>query len=195
MDDGGLVLYIASPTKPSLVGLDEQIGWPDLCRQWETRDYEPFVQSICDGRLYHFRLVANPVVNRIGIVNDCGATKRIPHLTTLHQAAWLVGAVAYEEVGVPIPDYMARQGMSRAERNGFSVCRDDSGSLQLVVSNVRKRTFSQGDRGRTITLLMAQYDGVLEVTNAEKLQHALRYGLGKAKGFGCGLLTLVPMGA
>ncbi|MBR3313130.1 MAG: type I-E CRISPR-associated protein Cas6/Cse3/CasE [Atopobiaceae bacterium] len=195
MDDGGFVLYIASPTKPSLMGLDEQIGWPDLDQQWETRDYEPFVRSIHNGGLYHFRLAANPVVNRVGIVNDHGATKRLPHLTTLHQAAWLVGATAYEETGAPVPLYVTKQGATRAERNGFEVCHDDSGSLQLVVSNVRKRTFEQGKGGRTITLLMVQYDGILEVTNADKLRHVLRYGLGKAKGFGCGLMTLVPMGA
>ena len=192
-DEGGLVLYMASPQKPSLVGLDEQIGWPDLERQWETRDYEPFLRSVRKGARYRFRLTANPVVSRIGIANSRGDSKRLPHHTALHQAAWLVGSAAYEEVGAVVPEYVTKQDGSRAERNGFEVCRDDTGTLQLLVSNMRKRAFAQGSTGRSITLVSAQYDGVLKVIDDEKMQHVLRHGMGKAKGFGCGLMTLVPL--
>lgn len=190
--DNALTLYIASPQKPSLVGLDEQIGWPDLEPQWETRDYEPFLQRVEEGVRYRFRLVANPTVSRSGISNERGASKRIPHLTILHQAAWLIGAAAYEEVGAAVPKGCASGDASRAVRNGFVVCRDDANALQLVVSNAEKRRFPQGEKGRTITLATAQYDGLLEVADAESLKHALRFGIGHAKGFGCGLMTLVP---
>ena len=61
---GGSRLYIVSPDKPSLVGLDEQMGWPDFEPQWGTRSYDNFLSRISVGQTYSFRLVANPVLNR-----------------------------------------------------------------------------------------------------------------------------------
>lgn len=184
-------LYIVSPDVPSLVGLDEQIGWPDLPPQWKTRDYEPLLSSISNGQVYRFRLVANPVVSRRAIRTEQGSSKRLPHLTTLQQAAWLVGREAYEEVGVDLPDFIAQADSTRAERNGFAVCRsDDDGSLQLVVSDSKVVKFPQGARGHTITLATVRYDGILRVTDSDSLRHAMSFGIGHGKGFGCGLLTL-----
>lgn len=48
--DGGTRLYMVSPGKPSLLGLDEQIGWPDCEPQWGTRAYDDFLSRISDGR-------------------------------------------------------------------------------------------------------------------------------------------------
>ena len=85
--NGSTLLYIVSPEKPSLVGLDEQIGFPDLEEpQWVTRLYDPFIEGLTQGQRYSFRLVANPVINRRSIVNERGRSKRIPHLTALQQA-------------------------------------------------------------------------------------------------------------
>ena len=190
--DGSRVLYIVSPCQPSLVGLDEQIGWPDLPPQWETRDYDPFLSQIKIGQRYAFRLTANPTVSRTKITDSNGRSKRISHLTPLHQAAWLVGSAAYEQAGETAPSFIKGRE-TRSERNGFTVCRDDNGTLQLVVSNMQKQVFRQGDTGRRLTIARAQYDGVLQVTDAEKLVHALCNGIGHAKGFGCGLMTLVPI--
>ena len=103
MPDGGSRLYIVSPGKPSLVGLDEQIGWPDCEPQWGTRGYDLFLGRISNGQTYSFRLVANPSLNRStrggksDLLNSEGEPKRnrIGHLTILEQTAWLVGAHAY----------------------------------------------------------------------------------------------------
>jgi CRISPR system Cascade subunit CasE len=184
-------LYIVSPDAPSLVGLDEQIGWPDLPPQWKTRDYGPLLNSIRNGQTYQFRLVANPVVSRRAIRAERGSSKRLPHLTTLQQASWLVGKEAYAEAGVDLPDFIAQADSTRAERSGFEVCRvDDDGSLQLVVSDSKVVKFPQGASRRTITLATVRYDGILRVTDADRLRHALTFGMGHGKGFGCGLLTL-----
>lgn len=191
-DSGAALLYIVSPTVPSLVGLDEQIGWPDLEQQWKTRDYDAFLSDIAAKKRYSFRLVANPVVSRPGIKNERGDSKRISHLTPLQAAAWLVGASAYEGSGIEPPDLFVRQSTSRAERNGFVVCRDSTSGVQrLLVSDVRKEVFRKKDR--RITLARARFDGVLEVTDPDLVRNALVRGIGHAKGFGCGLLTLVPV--
>jgi len=192
--DGSMLLYIVSPSQPSLLGLDEQIGYPDLEEQaWVTRDYDPFLNRLAVGQRYAFRLVANPVVSRKGLSEDQGASKRVPHLTVMQQSAWLVGKDAYEQTNIQVPALFAQEGNSRAERNGFAVCRNDSaGDLALVVSDRRKISFKR--KGKSVTLAIARYDGVLEVTDLTLFQSALRNGIGHAKGFGCGLLTIVPCG-
>jgi CRISPR-associated protein Cas6/Cse3/CasE subtype I-E len=143
------------------------------------------------GQVYQFRLVANTVVNRSAVAGQAGRSKRLPHVTALQRASWLVGSAAYEEVGREVPEYLVRQDESRAERSGFKVLPDeDSGMLKLVVSDLHEYDIRQRKKGNRIKLSTTRYDGVLEVTDAVKLKHALTHGIGHGKGFGCGLLTL-----
>ena len=44
-----------------------------------------------------------------------------------------------------------------------------------------------------VTLATAQYDGILEVTDADAFRHVLGFGMGRARGFGCGLMTIAPV--
>lgn len=199
--DGGAYLYIVSPMQPSLIGLNEQIGFPDLEPLWQTRDYGPFLAQIAMGQHYAFRLVANPVVSRstrggnTQITNAHGNSKRISHLTVVQQEAWLVGKAAYRGIDVEVPELFLRQATTRASRNGFEVLQDEDGAPRLVVSHSHKITFSKGSgKGKRITLAMTQYDGVLKVTDIDALRHALVSGIGHGKGFGCGLLTLARLG-
>ena len=193
--DGSADLYIVSPRRPSLVGLDEQVGWPDLDPQWMTRDYEPLLERIDLGQVFAFRLVANPVVSRSAMRNEKGSSKRISHLTVLQQSAWLVGSEAYDDYGIEPPELFSRDSASRAERNGFAVVRGgESKRLQLQVSDSRKYEFWQGEKRHRITLATARFDGILEVTDPDLIRHALTCGIGHGKGFGCGLLTLARPG-
>lgn len=192
--DGSTNLLIVSPKMPSLVGLNEQIGWPDIDRQWQTRSYDGFLSQLDVGQVYGFRLCANPVVSRTSIKNDRGSSKRIAHLTPLQHMAWLVGEAAFQEAGIKAPEHIMYESETRAARNGFEVEHGVDGSLQLLVSEISKRKFKQGTTGRTIALATARYDGVLKVTDSEKMRHALARGIGHGKGFGCGLLTLASVG-
>lgn len=192
---GGFILYIASPTVPSLAGLDEQVGWPDLGRQWESRDYSPLLERIENGQRWAFRLRANPAVSRSAIRSGGGRgrSKRLGHLTTLQQAAWLIGKQAYAGTCKDVPSLFADDSASRAERHGFRVINDPaSGIPQMLVSD--SRTLRFGPHGsHSIVLAVAQFDGVLEVSDAAALRNALTRGIGHGKGFGCGLLTLAPL--
>lgn len=200
MGGGGARLYIVSPGKPSLTGLDEQIGWPDCERQWGTRDYDAFLSRISAGQVYSFRLVANPSLNRstrggtTDIQGKNGSSKRVGHLTALQQAAWLIGKQAYEGTVAEAPTLFDNERDTRAQRNGFEVLADEAGVPRLVVSNSVKASFAKGVSGKRITLARAQYDGVLRVTDADALRHALTCGIGHGKAFGCGLLTLALAG-
>jgi len=87
----------------------------------------------------------------------------------------------------------------RCDRHGFRITGAPDGPDDLVVS---RRTVESFDRRepepgsgrrrntRTVTLTVAQYDGRLEVTDPEALRRSLVAGIGPAKAYGCGLLTL-----
>jgi CRISPR system Cascade subunit CasE len=51
---------------------------------------------------------------------------------------------------------------------------------------------SSGGATMTLTHHAMRFDGVLAVTDPERLRQALRAGVGSAKGFGFGLLSLAP---
>ena len=197
--DGGACLYIVSPTRPSLVGLNEQIGFPDIEPAWQTRDYAPFLEHLAMGQRYAFRLVVNPTVSRSArgsnpdAINKQGNRIRLPHLTVVQQEAWLVGKAAYNGTGIEVPGLFLRQDFTRATRNGFEVLQDKKGIPRLIVSNSRELSFRKESQRKSITLAMVQYDGVLEVTDAGALRHALTNGIGHGKGFGCGLMTLARL--
>lgn len=40
---------------------------------------------------------------------------------------------------------------------------------------------------------MAQFDGALQIEDPERLRTALTAGMGRAKAYGCGLMTLRPL--
>lgn len=192
--DGSVHLYIVSPTQPSLVGLDEQIGWPDLMPQWKTREYDMFLAKIASGEKYTFRLVANPVISRRALTDINGRSKRIPHLTTLQQASWLIGEEAYKGEGLSAPREASSIEESRAARCGFQIAEDLATKTPLlVVSESRKAEFRKGLSKTRISLATARFDGVLEVTDANRLRHALTHGIGHGKAFGCGLITIAPL--
>lgn len=189
---GAAWLYIVSPARPSLVGIDEQIGSPDGPPRWETRDYEPLLDKIAAGQLWAFRLVANPTRD---VARDlAGSTtssiigKRVSHLTVAQQAAWLIGSPTSGA------DNGSTTSSSRAVRHGFTVVDDGTGQPRLIVADRHEWHCRRAD-GKIITLVTARYDGVLRVLDADLFRRTLTCGIGHAKAFGCGLLTVAPVAA
>jgi len=158
-------LYIVSPHRPDLTHLVEQAGWPSL-PEWDSRPYEPLLERIRTGERYAFRLTANPVHSvRTG---DDGRGKPRGHVTAAQQEQWL---------------------LDRQDGAGFSTTTTD-GSSSLRVSE--RRTLNFRRREATVTLRIATYEGVLAVTDRDRFVRTLTHGLGRAKGYGCGLLTIAP---
>lgn len=158
-----VLLFIVSPEKPDLTHMVEQAGWP-IASTWQTRDYDPFLDALTTGQSFTFRLVANPVRQSR---DPKHAGKRLGHVTALQQRDWL---------------------LERAENHGFRIAPGIDDESQVIISNRLTRKFVK--EGHEITLATAQFDGHLEVTNVEHLRRALVHGIGRAKGYGCGLLTL-----
>jgi CRISPR system Cascade subunit CasE len=164
-----VTLYVASPGRPDLTHVLEEAGWPTTA-PFEVRDYRPLLTSLANGQRWAFRLTANPVHN--GRQNENSKeTKRFGYLRETEQANWLA---------------------HRATRHGFAVANQADGSPNTRLHHRQTVTFKRG--GGTVTLVTATFDGVLEIIDAATFRSALALGIGHAKAYGCGLLTLAPVG-
>lgn len=159
------LLYVVSPMPPDLTHLVEQAGWPSLPDAWETRSYQPLLDRLRTGQRYRFRLTANPV-HRVS-AEGRSRSKTFGHVTVEQQEGWL---------------------LQRQEQHGFDL--GDSATVQVVER--RTVTFRRGSD--SVTLRVATFDGELTVADPLRLGHALAHGIGRAKGYGCGLMTLAPLG-
>jgi CRISPR system Cascade subunit CasE len=181
VDDDGrrAVLYVVSTEKPDLTHLVEQAGWPTHPQGWVTRAYEPFLSHLSSGQHWAFRLQANPT--HAVKLEGRKRSQRLGHVTVAQQVQWL---------------------LTRAESRGFRVLptgHADPASGEpapaLVVHHrqvrgFRRRDQPQSQRRSEVTLTMAVFDGHLEILDADRLRETLTRGIGPAKAYGCGLLTL-----
>lgn len=156
-------LYVVSPAVPSFEHLQEQAGWSQE-QSWQTSDYTTMLNRIVRGQRYAFRLSANPVQT----VTEDGRKRRVAHVTPQHQMAWLA---------------------QRQDQLGASIT-DGDGELTATVTGSSRLVFNRG--GRRVTIQQVVFEGLLEVTAADQLRSVLTSGIGKARGYGCGLLTLAP---
>lgn len=159
-------LIILSPTAPDMHDLQEQAGILERgASNWQTHDYTPVMQNISDGDRYRFRLTANPT--HTGFVEKTGRKQRLGHVTVAQQLDWLI---------------------SREDRLGVSFSVDGENTVQLVNRGVKMFKRGQND----VTLTTVTYQGVLVIDNKEMFVQAVAQGIGPAKAYGCGLLTLAP---
>lgn len=166
-----LELYVVSPSEPDFTGLVEQAGWPKVMA-WDTTDYGLFLGRLGSGQRWAFRLTANPVR---AVAVEGGRGRVTPHLTVAQQEQWLIDHGSSWGFEVPNAE-PASFSVSVRERHtaGFSRATPGSGG---------------SERGR-VAITRADFLGQLVVTDAKLLRRALTYGMGRAKAYGCGLMTL-----
>lgn len=160
-----VLLYVVSQAPPDLTHLVESAGWPTT-QGWETRDYSGMLRSLSRGERWAFRLTANPTRSGKRSANST-QTQRFGHLTSSQQVSWL---------------------LARAEANGFVVPDTALGVPEVIVQ--RRTTARFARQGQTVTLSTVVFEGLLEVLDGERLARSLVCGIGPAKAYGCGLLTL-----
>lgn len=171
-------LYVVSPGSPDFTHIVEQAGWQsDNRNDWTSKPYDRLLNQLEEGQIWAFRLSANPT--HIGRTSD-GTAKRFAHVTVNQQVEWLVGK---PEQGGP----------SRAERNGFRIAEEVGRGPAVELVGRSDLTFSRGGAGRQVTIRQAVYEGVLVVSDVHRLRQALTEGIGRAKAYGCGLMTLAPV--
>jgi CRISPR system Cascade subunit CasE len=166
-------LFVLSPTQPDLRGLVEEAGWLTSSTPWQTGRMEPLLSRIREGQRWRFRLTANPVVSRRGEGSRRG--KVIP-LKEGDYLDWVV---------------------TRGEANGFDIPLNSLDAREVIVTDRRRLQFAkgvaEGAGRRNVTLATATFDGVLQVTDSDRLKHALTHGIGRGRAYGCGLLTLAEI--
>lgn len=195
-----VMLYVVSPDQPDMTHLVEQAGWPTAASHsapgWESRPYGLFLDRLAAGDQWAFRLTANPVHHIRRKADE--PTKRTAHVTPAHQMGWLLRR--QEQCGFRVLEKPDERRLlpSGTTLRGQSHHGD---RYQLTVHDKRVLSFdkSRGPartaaRKAPVSLVTVTFDGRLEITDPELLRRTLRQGLGKAKAYGCGLLTLAPLG-
>lgn len=160
-------LMIVSPLRPDLTVLNEQAGWSTGV-PGRSADYAPFLAGLRPGSSWRFRCTVNPTTAVRESARERG--RRLGHVTAEQQLAWFI---------------------DRARRHGFSVTEADDGGPSARVT--RREVLKFRRQGALVTLAVAQVDGVIDVADADAARLALTHGIGPAKGYGCGLITLAPM--
>jgi CRISPR system Cascade subunit CasE len=157
---GARYLLVLSRRKPDFTHIVEQYGWPESGQTWESNDYAAFLRDIAKEQVWRFCLCANPV-RSVHSDEEEKRGKVCAHVTAEQQKRWLA---------------------NRSGKNGFSL----DGKFAVV-----ERGMKQFDRkGERVTLETATFEGFLTVTDSALLCRALTDGIGRAKAYGCGLMTL-----
>jgi CRISPR system Cascade subunit CasE len=150
------------PAPIVLVQSDLAPDWSALGTLKTAAANREFTPRLAAGQTLRFRLRANPT-KRVGAdkADDKLAGKRVQLFGEENQLEWL-----------------RRQG----ERHGFAL-------LDCRVSGVETQRSRKGD-GSEMRHQAVTFDGLLRVTDPAAFLAALETGIGPAKGFGCGLLSV-----
>lgn len=162
-------LYVVSPRKPDFTHIIEQAGWPSSEQNWLTKDYLPLLNSLSEGQVWEYRLTANPV-HQSRKEGDGG--KRFGHVTVDQQTAWL---------------------RDREKRLGFRMLRDrEEQLLSAVIRRERSQFYrrSANGTGSKVTISRVTFQGMLEIIDPDVFRQSMTRGIGHAKAYGCGLITL-----
>jgi CRISPR system Cascade subunit CasE len=199
-------ILVLTQSRPSWQHLIDEAGWPGADGgQPLIADYTPALERIALGREFGFRLAANPVqtVSRPTKPSEQQTARLKAHAQQPHADHRPRGfRVAHRTAAQQLHWFLAR-----AERNGFTIpeapfdapasgLKTDgtltAGPAVSIVSRDILR-FKKHRDGPRITLSTATFEGRLRVTDPDALRTALLTGIGPAKGYGQGLLTLAPV--
>ncbi|MBS3976179.1 MAG: type I-E CRISPR-associated protein Cas6/Cse3/CasE [Syntrophomonadaceae bacterium] len=134
--------------------------------QWEHKNYNPLLARLEQGQFWRFRLRANPVHSSFAEKNEkSNRGKVFAHVTQQQQKQWLT---------------------DRAQAYGFSL---QENAFDVVHTEWKKFYKTKG-KSHGITLRIADFEGILTISDIDSFRNALIHGIGRAKAYGCGLLTL-----
>lgn len=169
-------VIVLSRSRPSWEHLVEQAGWPGAeFAQATTKTYRSLLDRLADGEHYVFRLTANPIESKS---RDAGRSARLGHRTVEHQLRWLTERAA--GWGFDIPE----SGVSAAVGEPVP-------DVAVIARN--RSSFARGPKAPPVTLQVVTYQGRLVIRDVSILRTSMLDGMGPAKAYGCGLLTLAPL--
>jgi CRISPR system Cascade subunit CasE len=161
--NGNLYLLLVSEIAPCFEGLISQ-----LCEDNEsgqTKNYDAFLESIEKGQKFHFRFRGNPIHS---VVIEKGKRGKVtPHVGEQYKKEWFI---------------------KKSNQNGFSMEND-----YFAIVETGTQQFYKKGKNAPIKLSYTIFEGVLTVTNVELFVKALTQGVGRAKAYGCGLITVMRL--
>ena len=128
-----------------------------------TKSYDTFLQSLQSGQQWRFRVKINPVKVREG--------KRYPVLNK-DLYAWF---------------------SEKALSAGMDINTESLNIMEIKDYNFYKDVSMRSQRGRYVRFKAVTFEGVMKITDANRVRHALTSGIGKEKAYGCGMLTLARL--
>ncbi len=143
-----------------------EVAFADLKVLSRPPEHKQFGLDLQAHRCYRFRLLANPTVKKTVEREGERKKSRVGLFREEDQQAWLTRKL--NSVGVRL---MGVRTLSRGSQYSRKNPTKDS-SLQ--------------------THYAVLFEGILEVIDPKKLEQAVESGIGSAKGFGFGLLSLAP---
>jgi CRISPR system Cascade subunit CasE len=161
----GFALYVQSREEPKWDTLPP--GY--LVAPAQIRSLQPVLDAITPGRKLSFRMNANPT--RLVRSEKSGDKYRATIRDQREQIQWLV-----------------RKG----EQHGFVLPAGGNGEPDVAPLPLPRLTGRAKPGIPLITVDQVRFDGHLVVTSAELLREAIQTGIGRAKAYGCGLLSLAP---
>lgn len=163
------LFYILSEPEPVAAG-----GLLDV----ESKPFAPRLQT---GDRLSFRLRANPTLAR----RVAGAKRSQRSDVLMHAKSVFPDGERTSTACVAAMDAAARQWLAgRGETSGFRLHGDP------IVGGYRQHAMEKASRRSPIQFSSVDYEGLLEVTDADALSAKLLQGLGRAKAFGCGLMLI-----
>jgi CRISPR system Cascade subunit CasE len=183
-----VVVYIQSTIEPDwsfLNGLHSYLLPDAESPNPAVKNVSSSYRSIQAGQVLSFRLRANPT-KRIANVTKGSSDikgKRVGLLREEEQIAWLI-----------------RKGNERekGKSGGFTILEQEVSGKQLARVQVRREGKQRGQKRKqgqshAITHLSVCFDGLLRVSDADAFRETLSRGIGHAKAFGFGLLSIAPV--
>lgn len=170
---GEMTLLVQSDKRPDWSPLEQLDGY--LTQPPESKEVS---LSFRPGQRLAFRLRANPTVKRDG--------KRLGLLREEEQRVWLdrkATSGGFRVLGVRV----APEGKTQSPRPAV-------GQVAKPVAEAETgQATCPTKAGSTMTFLAVRFDGVLEVTDPCAFLDSISSGIGPAKAFGFGLLSVVPL--
>lgn len=179
-------VLVLTESAPSWEHLVEQAGWPGSDEEQAlVRSYKPLLDRVVRGREFVFRLRANPVAATRQPLQPSPAQRRhldqegrqrgvrVAHRTVAHQLAWLD---------------------SRFDSWGFEPMDNSSGVADVCLAARQRLVFNRqaGESTGRVTIETATFEGRLRIADVERATASLLQGVGPARAYGCGLITLAP---
>lgn len=176
-------ILVQSVTEPDWSGMVDEAAGSTV----RVRSFDP--TGIAEGTPLRFLLRANPTVDR---KYPDGKTRRIAVGSDRQQIAEKLGK-SLDDVksrDQMLVDWLARKGAG----GGFDIARDENDRTLCDVGPNRDIIVRKNRESETrITITSIDMTGILTVTDAERFSETVRRGIGRARSFGCGLLSIAPV--